>query len=166
MPLVNSHRKQDLEKLNVSAEVLAFLLALDAPGNLQHLFNEAFYFYSVGAPENRGDWPEFRGRTLLPLWEHSEAIFVADLSNDDVQYFSFYLECPEQPNLFGRSIYKPLFHMLGLHVWEYGGEEREIAEAVELAERLKFPELDQLRTLLLNPMSSEEDIQAYSCALT
>ncbi|MBI1891269.1 MAG: hypothetical protein HYS18_11515 [Burkholderiales bacterium] len=165
MQILQADRQQAISRLRASDEIVEFLYALDAPGRLADLFREPYYFYTQGYPENPGDWEAFRGRTLLPLWENGEQVFAADLTDGEPIYLAFYLEDSEHPEYFGNSVLIPLFHMLLLHVWEYGGEEQEIAEAMALAERLKLPRLELLRELLSDSKSTEDDAKRYRSVL-
>ena len=55
--------------------------------------------------------------------------------------------------------------MLVLHVWEYGGGDKEADEALRFAKQLCFPEVSRLSALLHNPDSDEFEIGGYQVLL-
>ncbi|RGP52502.1 hypothetical protein [Pseudomonas abyssi] len=154
-------RTTGIRKLELPEKVKAFLVTLECPDGMRYLFQEPYYFYSRGAPEDPGHWPELAGRALLPLWEHSERVFAADVGASPTEYISFPLENPNEYDSYGVSVMKAIFHMLELHVWEYGGGEQEVLESEILAGRLEFPNLSELGNMLAEPMCSQERIDRY-----
>jgi hypothetical protein len=161
MNVSEGNRLESLHKLNLPHSVYDFLCKLDAPGSMRTQFKAPWYFYSQGAPEYPGTWEELSSKTLLPLWEHSELVFAVDIALNEPEYISFYLECPGEFTSYGKSIYSALFHMINLHVWEYGGEESEVLEAQRFAVRLEFPNVERLNELISSPDTSQEQIDAY-----
>jgi hypothetical protein len=164
--VLEENRADEIARLGLSPAVEAFLRELSAPEALRYLFNPPGYFYSQGSPERPANWPGLENLRLLPLWEHFEQVFVADLSVTPVRYFSFYIESPSDVREFGASIYSMLFFMLDRHVWEYGGDTIEAADALSLAESLGFPRLDALQSLLSRPVdATDEQIEEYKSLL-
>jgi len=155
------NRTTEIEKLSLPEKVKAFLVALGCPEGMRDLFQEPCYFYSRGAPASPAHWPELAGRSLVPLWEHSERVFAIDVDASPPEYISFTLENPREYDSYGASVFRAIFHMLELHVWEYGGSEREAAESEALAMMLEFPNLSELRSMLADPMCSQQRIDRY-----
>ncbi|WP_426336155.1 hypothetical protein ACN9MY_22055 [Pseudoduganella sp. R-31] len=161
MSVSESRRIEAIHHLNLPLTVKDFLGALDAPAGMRDLFNCPYYFYSQGAPDYPGNWEDLAHRTLLPLWEHGELVFAVDIALNEPEYISFYLERPSEVTSYGSSIYRALFEMINLHVWEYGGEETEVLEAKHFAARLEFPNLAHLLEMISNVDTSQEEIDAY-----
>lgn len=160
MHVSENDRLTALSKLIVPPEIERFLLDLNTSKELEYLFQKPYYFYSQGSPDNPGHWPALGNRQALPLWEHSEKVFAADLAKSPIEYIAFYIESPATVESLGYSIYRPLFHMLSLHVWEYGGGKKEASEAVAFAKTLHFPHLDQIEKLLNDPNATEQSVES------
>lgn len=154
-------RKLALNSLPVSEDVRAFLELLACPDGMKDLFQKPYYFYSQGYPHNPGEWKEFFHRNLLPLWEHRECVFAVDVSLHPPEYLSFYLESPAEYESYGTSIYRLLFRMLELHVWEYGGGRQAVIEAQEFANALGFPKYSELATIFDDSTCSQARIDQY-----
>lgn len=151
-----------LDLLALRSEVESLLLGGLDLGKFIDYFEEPDGFYDQDDWD--GHWDE---RNVLPLWQHQGSIYACDLAKDPKQYISFYLEFPDEIEEYGTSLDVMLFHMIYLHVWEYGGEEQEAAEALEFAEKLKMPYLDELRSLLNRwDTCPQEEIEAYKARLS
>jgi hypothetical protein len=161
MSMLQINRTTEIKKLALPEKVTAFLVTLECPDGMRYLFQEPCYFYSRGAPESPAHWPEFAGRRLVPLWEHSERVFAADVGGSAPEYISFTLESPREYDSYGASVLKAIFHMLELHVWEYGGGEQEAVESERLATKLEFPNLHELQSMLAEPICSQERVDHY-----
>lgn len=159
-----SQRVQALAALPVPEAVARFLQSLDVPAGMRRLFKAPYKFYSPGSPDNPGQWDEFAARKMLPLWEHYDLIFAVDVSGTLPEYLSFYVDGPGDCESYGASIYRILFRPLYLHVWEFGGEEKEVREAQFLAEQLGFPQLAELKAILGDRECSKARIDAYLAA--
>ncbi len=157
-----NNRVDGIQSLKLNTKINDFLITLNAPDEFKYLFKMPNNFYSQGSPESPGSWPNFENRKLLPLWEHFEQVFAVDTSDNKTEYLSFYLEAPDEPTIYGTSVFLPIFHMLELHVWEYGGESKEAKEAYEFAKSLGFPRLDVFQALLINHIScTDSQIDVY-----
>ena len=125
-----------------------FVGSLD-PGPLRSYFLQPSYFYAQGPPETPGDWPTLRDRILLPLWEHQSSIFALDTRSPAGECLSWTLEYSAE-SLRPASIDAFVFDMIYLHVWEYGGDDREAGEALAFAKSVELPRLAALEKLLEN----------------
>ncbi len=157
MSVPANKREEAIKSLSLRPEVTELLLKNAEFGALSRYFEMPQYFYSKGYPESPGDWPELRNRELLPLWEFSEEIYALDLLSRKL--FSFSIECPNEYELFD-SIDQAIFKMIELHTWEFGGEEQEINEAIEFAERVKLPNIPELAKLFTQYFECTEEMIA------
>ncbi|MCY0914543.1 hypothetical protein [Massilia antarctica] len=132
MHIAERDRNESIAQLGVDVRVAFFLDCLKAPGSMATQFNTSWYFYSQGTTDNP-EWPGLEDRRLLPLWEHFECVFAADLIKSPIEYVAFYIESPEHVRILGNTIYAPILEMIRLHTWEYGGELKEIKDAILLA---------------------------------
>jgi len=161
MHVLEAERGVEIQRLGLNAALTSFLLTLTAQGSLQEQFQAPWHFYSQGYPANPGHWPQIPDRRLLPLWEHEELVYAADLARRQIEYVSFYIEAPEDVRVLGTSPLCAIFDALARHVWEYGGDLNEASEALALARELKFPEISVLESLLLNPNAQDAAVGAY-----
>ena len=160
-----SKRHERIATLDVRPQVRQLLASELELGAFADYFREPDYFYAQGYPDKEGDWPMLDKFILLPLWEHGENVFALDLKQTQGEVISFYLECPESYDSY-KNIDLALFAMIELHVWEYGGEEEEVHEALEFAELVCMPHMDRLRTMLLNYTTcTQSDLREYTDAL-
>jgi hypothetical protein len=72
---------------------------------------------------------------------------------------TFNIECPGEYELLD-SIDQAIFKMIELHTWEFGGEEQEINEAIEFAEKVKLPNVSGLTNLFAQYMECTEEMIA------
>lgn len=165
MHISEANRQSEIQALPIPCGVRDFLSDLDAPEGMKSLFEAPYYFYSQGYPGSPCDWPQFEARKLLPLWEHRDEIFAVDVQSDPPEFLAFYLEAPGEYQSFGRSVFAMLFHMLQLHVWEYGGGTKALGEARDLAERLIFPDARELVEVLSDIDCSDIRIDEYMAKL-
>jgi hypothetical protein len=148
-------REETIRGLSLRPEVTELLLKNAEFGALSRYFEFPHYFYSKGHPESSGDWPEFGDRELLPLWEFSEEIYALDLLSNKL--LTFNIEFPTEYELLD-SIDQAIFKMIELHTWEFGGEEQEINEAIEFAERVKLPNISGLTKLFAQYMECTDEL--------
>ncbi|GAA6132106.1 hypothetical protein [Halopseudomonas sabulinigri] len=153
---VPAHKREELIKgLSVRPAVICLLLNSEDFGALARYFEVPEYFYSKGHPEKPGDWPELGNRDLLPLWEFSEEIYAHDLLSNELVLFN--IECPSEYEILG-SIDQAIFKMIELHTWEFGGEDQEVNEAINFAEKVKLPNISGLTNLFSKYMECTEDM--------
>lgn len=163
MSVPANKREEEIKGLSLRPEVTELLLKSLEFGAFSRYFELPQSFCSKGYPESPGDWPELGSRELLPLWEFSEKIYTLDLLSKKL--FSFYIEEPSDYESFD-SIDQAIFRMIELHTWEFGGEEQEIKEAIEFAERVKLPNITGLTKLFAQYMEcTEEMIAKYRSSL-
>jgi hypothetical protein len=155
MSIPANKREEMIQGLPVRSEVIDLLLKSKSFGALGRYFEAPEYFYSIGYPENPGDWPELGNRDLLPLWEFSEEVYALDLLSNELVIFD--IECPDEYEVLG-SIDQAIFRMIELHTWEFGGGEQEVNEAVNFAKEIKFPNLSGLSSLFSKYMECTEDM--------
>jgi hypothetical protein len=160
MHISERHRSEAIAQLGVDVRVASFLDCLNAPGSMETQFKRPWYFYSQGSADNP-EWSGLEDRRLLPLWEHFECVYAADLSKAPIEYIAFYIESPEQVQILGNSIYAPILEMIRRHTWEYGGELKEIDETILLAKNLGFPDTERLEMVLKSSTTTEEDLNQY-----
>lgn len=166
MHVPENQRITEIEKLEIDQKARDFLISLKVPDGLERLFESPFYFYTTRTDTDPASWKGLEIMRLLPLWEHSEQIFAVDLSVAPPEYISFYLELPQEPFLFGKSIYAAIFHMIYQYIWEYGGEVEEAKIAYKFAESVGMPRLKVLHEILDNFMEvPDEDIELYRRSL-
>lgn len=161
MHIAESARSLAIRELGLPEYLVNFLVELQCADDLKYLFNFPYCFYARGPVDESPYWPELRTMELLPLWEHFESVCALDLGCKPPRYLRFFVESPEDFVVFGYSVHSALFHMLMLHVWDYGGGKKEAADALNLAEQLHFPDISRLSTMLQNPSTGEEDLAAY-----
>lgn len=160
MHISNHRRGAVIAQLGLDDRIARFIDDLKAPGSMARLFEPPWYFYSQG-PDDAPEWPGLEERTLLPLWEHQETVYAADLARTPVEYLSFPIESPGDVDVFGDTIHALLLDMIRRHTWEYGGEADEIDEAVSLARELGFPEPERLKRLLEDGAATDADLDRY-----
>ncbi|WP_415898128.1 hypothetical protein [Neptuniibacter sp. QD57_21] len=155
MSVPEHKRKAAIKGLSLRPEVIKLLLKSEGFGELSRYFEQPDYFYARGYPEKPGYWPELKNRELLPLWEFSEEIYALDLLSDKLVFFN--IECPSEYELLN-SIDQAIFKMIELHTWEFGGEETEISEAIDFAEKVKLPNISGLTSLFARYLECTEDM--------
>lgn len=148
-------REDTIKELSLRPEVVNLLLKSEEFGALSRYFELPEYFSSRGYSEKSGYWPELENRELLPLWEFSEEIYALDLLSHKV--VSFNTECPSEYEILD-SIDQAIFRMIELHTWEFGGEDKEISEAIEFAEKVKLPNISGLTSLFAKYLECTEDM--------
>jgi hypothetical protein len=156
MSISENNRESEIMSLGLRPELVSLLLNKLDCGSFSKYFEKPEYFYSKGSPENSGYWPERGKRNLLPLWEHSEKVYALDTAKN-TEGISFYIECPEEFDTFS-SIDQAIFQMIELHVWEYGGSEKEIIEALDFAHKIALPNISGLKQLFSNYMVCTEEM--------
>lgn len=165
MSVLEKDREAVIKKLGLRPELTDLLLYNLDCGAFSSYFVKPEYFYANGSPDSPGFWPELGDRNLLPLWEHFEKIYAIDIKNNRNEGVSFYIESPEKYETF-RNIDKAIFKMIELHVWEYGGTEKEIEESIQFAKKVSLPNLHGLKNLFENFMECTDDmIKRYSDTL-
>lgn len=155
MSVPANKREETIRGLSLRPQVTELLLKNADFGALSRYFELPQYFYSKGYPESPGDWPELGNRELLPLWEFSEEIYALDLISNKL--LTFNIEYPTEYESLD-SIDQAIFKMIELHTWEFGGEEQEINEAIEFAERVKLPNISELTKLFAQYMECTEEM--------
>ncbi len=150
MNLQRDSRETIVKSMPWRSEVVELLLNPTAECGLTRSFEKPNYFYST-------DWPELDEKTLVPLWEHFEAVYCVDIKSNPIEFIAFFIEFPAEYDSF-KTIDQMLFHMIELYVWEYGGEEQEAKEALEFAKRLRMPNIEQLALLLNDHLNCDEDM--------
>ncbi|WP_036182390.1 hypothetical protein [Marinobacterium lacunae] len=155
MSVPANKREEAIRGLFLRPEVTELLLKHAEFGALSRYFELPHYFYSKGSPEGPGEWPELVDRELLPLWEFSGEIYAVDLLSNKL--LAFNIEYPTEYELLD-SIDQAIFKMIELHTWEFGGEEQEIEEAIEFAERVKLPNISGLTKLFAQYMECTEEM--------
>jgi hypothetical protein len=155
MNVPETKRESAIKRLSVRPELVALFLGQDKFGAFSRYFEKPEYFYSRESIESARSWPQFEVGELLPLWEFSEDIYALALKTNKL--VSFNIECPEEYELFD-SIDQGLFKMIELHTWEFGGEDQEISEAIEFAERVKLPNTSGLLNLFANYFDCTEEM--------
>lgn len=159
-PVMHIERPQRADRINglaIRDELKRLFTAQLEIGPFAEYFAEPSLFYSQGAPDSPGNWAALSDRTLLPLWEHHDKIYAVDLSARPTAVISWWTECPEESTV-ASSFDAAVFDMIELHVWEYGGGEEEAGEAVQFAEEILLPNIEQLRTLLADVESCTEEM--------
>ncbi len=165
MHISQEQRSEYIDPLAIRDELKQLLNGKLELGPFQDYFSEPTYFYSQGYPDNPGNWPTFTNRTLLPLWQWDDTIYALDVSGDLAEVVSWDIECPEEYQI-APSLDAAIFDMIDLHVWEYGGDEQEAAEAMQFAKHIALPNITQLAALLANvEETSEETIAEYRSSL-
>ncbi len=156
-----SKRDDFISSLDERNEIKDLLLGNLELGPFDEYFKYPDEFYSQGWPKKPADWPEFKNRVLVPLWQHEERVFVLDTAKGTKPILSFFAECADEYEQHS-CIDEAIFEMIELHVWEYGGSQAEAAEAKELAEKLSLPNIEELNNILENHEDcSEDDFQKF-----
>jgi hypothetical protein len=165
MHVQERHRGDRISQLRLRSEVEALLGGACPVSDFARYFQEPRHFYSQGWPDKPADWPGLEAKELLPLWEHEDQIFALDFSCDPCEIISFYIEYPSEYSVY-RSVDSAIFHMIDLHVWEYGYAEDGVEPARMFAERLRLPNRHRLNSLLDNwATCTEEMIDEYQQTL-
>lgn len=156
-------RFEFINGLKIRNELKQLLTGRLQLGPFADYFTEPSNFYLQGYPDQPGNWPAFAELMLLPLWQHQEEIYAADVGTERV--VAWYIECPEEYRVVA-SLDTAVFDMIELHVWEYGGGEKEANEAIHFAEQIALSNVDQLRRLLADfENCSDERIAEYRSGL-
>jgi hypothetical protein len=165
MSISEIDREEEINALGLPPVLNDLLLFKIDCGAFSQYFEKPHYFYSKGYPDNPGYWPELGERKLLPLWERGGEIYALDIISSNIEGISFYAECPEEFEKF-QSIYEAIFKIIELHTWEFGGEEKEIEEAITFAKLIGLPNIQGLENLFCNYLDcTEEMIGTYKQTL-
>jgi len=159
MHVQEQHRSDRISQLDLRPEVEALLGGVCPVSDFSGYFREPQYFYTQGWPDKTADWPELEEKELLPLWEHEDQIFALDFSCEPYEIISFYIECPSEYDVY-RSVDSAIFHIIDLHVWEYGYAEDGVEPTKLFAEKLHLPNRHRLNSLLDNWATCTEEMLA------
>lgn len=166
MHIAEDCREREILKLPIRRQLQQLLLGELDVGPFREYFRRPSYFYAQGWPNAPANWPTFSDRQLLPLWEHGPKIVALDLAAKPQHCLWFYAESPDEYTNVA-SLDAAVFAMIELHVWEYGGDETEAAEAADFARLIDLPNRGCLAVLLSDPLNTtDESIQRYRESLS
>lgn len=148
MHISEQNRPQEITKLGLNNNVVDLILQRGKYGEFEEYFEDPSYYYDQGCPESPGDWPEFENKLILPLWQYCELLFVADLSCNEIEYFSFYIECPDGPSNYGNNIFLMIFSVIQWHCFQGVHDfDSAIEGSVDFMQKICFPLTYEFKSL-------------------
>ena len=166
MHVSESERRSVIGSLDIRPEVQNLLTQAADYGPFTAYFSAPDSFYAQGYPNNPGEWPELETFRLVPLWEQSGSIYCCDLNDPSCRCVVFDREFPEEHKILS-SIDTAIFEMIELHIWEYGGSEKECTESLEFAQKVLLPSIEELSKLLVYHIDcTQESIDDFKSSLS